>query len=134
MEIEFRKIQKIYNGVFPLSHLELILKEININTRLNSLICQYLKKKTQKSFIDFQNFKLLISRFSGSYDDLIDMIFEVISYPKEIIKDKDLILIIKSFKPGLRSSKINRSQNYSIYFFRTNKRIIRRVTDTRRIY
>lgn len=114
METEFRKIQKINNGVFPLSHLELILKEININTRLISLICQYFKKKTQKSFIDFQNFKLLISRFSESYEDLIAMIFEIISFPKDIIKDKDLILIIKSFKPGLRSSKINRLQNYSI--------------------
>jgi hypothetical protein len=116
MDYEFRRIEKINNGVFPISQLESILKELNINTRLISLICHYLKKKTQKTFIDFQNFKLLITRFSESYEDLIAMIFEIISFPKDNIKDKDLIVIIKSLKPGLRSSKRNKLEK-KFYLF-----------------
>jgi hypothetical protein len=100
MEPEFVRIEKIHNGVFPIVYLQTILKELDVNSKLSSLIISYLKKKTQKSFIDFQNLKNLIHKFSESYDDLIDIVFDIISYPREYVKKKDLSNLLKSQRPS----------------------------------
>lgn len=106
MENEFRRIEKLNNGIFPINFLENILKELDINAKLNSLIITYFKKKTQKSFIDFQNFKLVIIRFSEGYDNLLPFLFEIITFPKDSINKNDLFIIIKAIKSDLSSSKI----------------------------
>ena len=106
MEIVFRQIEKENNGLFTIIYFENILKELDVHHKLISLIISYLKKKTQKSFLDFENFKLLISRFSEGNEDKIQQIFEIISFPKDYINKNELFVLIKSFRPGLNSSKI----------------------------
>jgi hypothetical protein len=86
------------NGVFPINYFESILIELDVNAKLSSLIISYLKKKTQKSFIDFHNLKHLIYKFSESYEDMIEIIFEILSYPMDYIKRSDLLKLIKSFR------------------------------------
>jgi hypothetical protein len=106
MEEEFKEIEKKNGGYFPISNFELILKKINIIPKLIHLISSYFKKKTQKSFIDFENFKYLIMKFSESYDDLIEILFKIISYPKEYINRKDMKSIIKSFSLTTNSNQL----------------------------
>jgi len=99
--LEFKKIEKENNGLFTLSYLKTILNELEINQKLIVLILSYFKKKTNKSFIDIKNMKFLLSRFSQGIDEMVEMLFEIISYPKEYISRVDLISLIKSYKTGL---------------------------------
>ncbi len=99
--MEFKKIEKENNGLFTLSYLKSILNELEINQKLIVLILSYFKKKTNKSFIDIENMKKFLSRFSQGNDEMVEMLFEIISYPKEFISRVDLISLIKSYKNGL---------------------------------
>jgi hypothetical protein len=99
--LEFKKIEKENNGLFTLSYLKSILNELEINQKLIVLILSYFKKKTNKSFIDIENMKKFLSRFSQGNDEMVEMLFEIISYPKEFISRVDLISLIKSYKNGL---------------------------------
>jgi hypothetical protein len=51
MERSFNIIETNNNGVFPISALESILKEIEVNSLLISLIISHIKTKTQKVFV-----------------------------------------------------------------------------------
>jgi hypothetical protein len=66
------------------------------------VICSYLKKKTQKSFIDFQNFKQMIIKLGN--DDNVRYLFEAIAFPRDSIKKSELFVQIKSFKSDISSS------------------------------
>jgi hypothetical protein len=83
MESEFILIEKMFNGVFPIKHLENMLMELDINKTLVNYIGLYLKKKTQKAFIDFQNLKYIIEKFSGDYTSMYKFLFELLVYPEE---------------------------------------------------
>jgi hypothetical protein len=106
MEYEFKLIERNNNGVFPIYYLENIFKELDLHSKLSSLIISYIKKKTQKSYIDFSNFKQLIQKFSEPTENLSDILFDVISFPKDYINKSDLFILIKSVKPDLTSSNL----------------------------
>jgi hypothetical protein len=114
MENEFKKIEKSNNGLFTISYLENILNELEINRKLISLIVSYLKKKTQKTFINFELFKILIGKLSHNREKICDYLFEMASYPNDYINKLDLFLLIKSTNPNINSSNINKF-NYRGY-------------------
>ena len=57
----FQRIIKEENGVFPISHFENMLKEINVIQSLIDIIGNFLRQKSQKTFINFQNFKEILN-------------------------------------------------------------------------
>jgi hypothetical protein len=84
--------------------LENIFNQLGINPKFTGLICSFLKKKTQKTFLDFQNFKQMVIKLST--EDSVKYLFEAIACPRENIKKSDLFIQIKSFKGEINSSKI----------------------------
>ena len=57
----FQKFVKEENGVFPISLFEKMLKEINVIQSLIDIIGNFLRQKSQKTFINFQNFKEILN-------------------------------------------------------------------------
>jgi hypothetical protein len=49
------------DGLFPISLFEDMLGEINVDDGLIEIIGNYLRKKTQKSFFNFNLFKEILS-------------------------------------------------------------------------
>jgi hypothetical protein len=103
IESEFRVIEKENGGLFTISFLEDIFRQMDINPKFSNLICAYLRKKTQKNFIDFQNFKLMVVKLST--EDSVRYLFDAIAFPRDFIKKSDLFVQIKSFKNEINSSK-----------------------------
>ena len=61
MKKAFQKFVKEENGVFPISLFEKMLKEINVIQSLIDIIGNFLRQKSQKTFINFQNFKEILN-------------------------------------------------------------------------
>ena len=61
MKKAFQKIVKEENGVFPIALFEKMLKEINVIQSLIDVIGNFLRQKSQKTFINFQNFKEILN-------------------------------------------------------------------------
>ena len=57
----FNKIIKDENGVFPIALFEKMLKEINVIQSLIDVIGNFLRQKSQKTFINFQVFKEILN-------------------------------------------------------------------------
>ena len=57
----FQKIIKEENGVFPIALFEKMLKEINVIQSLIDVIGNFLRQKSQKTFINFQVFKEILN-------------------------------------------------------------------------
>ena len=57
----FQKIIKEENGVFPIALFEKMLKEINVIQSLIDVIGNFLREKSQKTFINFQVFKEILN-------------------------------------------------------------------------
>ena len=57
----FQKIIKEENGVFPIALFEKMLKEINVIQSLIDVIGNFLRQKSQKTFINFQIFKEILN-------------------------------------------------------------------------
>ena len=103
LEPEFRNIEKKNDGIFPISLFEDMLKEININARLIEIIGGYLKKKTKKSFFNFDLFKEVLSLLiyeetnpKKVFKDICNGIFTLISYPKNFIDKKSLLALFQN--------------------------------------
>ena len=100
---EFKNIEKRNNGIFPISLFEDMLKEINVNEILIEIIGDFLKKKSKKSFFNFDLFKELLSLLIPEeinqkkyYKEIITRIFIIIAYPKNYIQRKVLLNIFKN--------------------------------------
>ena len=105
LEDEFRNIERRNNGIFPISLLEEMLREINVNKELITIIGDYLRKKAKKSFINFDLFKELLSLLTSEennqkkYNKEINKgLFVLISYPNNYIDKKKLINLLKNEK------------------------------------
>ena len=103
LEPEFRRIEHQNNGIFPITLFESMLRDIDIKDYLIDIISNYLLKKTQKSFMNFELFKeilsLLISEHSSANrtnKQINTSIFNIISYPKNSIKKSTLIDLFKN--------------------------------------
>ena len=115
---EFEEYEKMNNGVFTISYLEDMLKEINVNQSIIKIIGNYLTLKTKKSFFNFDLFKevlaLLTNDEANNYnlnnkynDNLTDGLFILLSYPNDYIAKNALISFIKENKPELSVSQMN---------------------------
>ena len=100
---QFKNIEKKNNGVFPISVFEDMLREIDVDENLIEIIGDYLKKKTQKSFFNFDLFKEVLSLLISGDDnqkkknkEISKGLFILISYPKNYIKRKNLINLFKN--------------------------------------
>ena len=99
---EFKNIERKNNGVFPISVFEDMLREIDVEDGLIDIIGDYIKKKSCKSFFNFDLFKevlsFLISEEKSQKKKTIEIIkglFILISYPNKYIERKNLIKIFK---------------------------------------
>ena len=129
----FQRIIKEENGVFPISTFENMLKEINVIQSLIDIIGNFLRQKSQKTFINFQNFKEILNLIiipdtnfnlleeenktnnkndteeinnEKSKEEIIDGLFTLFAYPNDIIHKKNFFLFAKSTKPKLSSNTI----------------------------
>ena len=105
LSVEFKNIEKKHDGIFPISVFEDMLREININNSLVEIIGNYLTKKTQKSFFNFDLFKeilsLLISQETNqnrNNKEVCKGLFKLISYPKNNIDRNTLLKYFKNKK------------------------------------
>ena len=102
---EFKKIELENNGIFPITLFETMLEDINIKKVYIDLIGNYLRKKAQKSFLNFDLFKEILSLFITEYTSesktnkqINTSLFNIIAYPKNKIKKSDLINILTKEK------------------------------------
>ena len=125
LQEEFKNIEKKNNGVFPISLFEEMLKEINIDDNLVEVIGDYLKKKSKKSFMNFDLFKevlsLLIPQTTNQikYNKEISKgIFTLISYPKNFIVNKSLLKLFKNdYNIVKEINKLEKGKNIEINQF-----------------
>ena len=116
LENEFQKIEFENGHIFPISLLENMLKEINVLQSLIDIIGNYLRKKTQKSFLNYDLFEELLFSFGIGYknnkqndkSDIIDNLFELFSFPKNYVTKAEFFIFIKSTKKDLSSDIINK--------------------------
>ena len=136
MKKTFHNITKEENGTFPIYLFENMLKEINVIQSLIDIIGNFLRQKSQKTFINFQNFKEMINLIiipdtnftlidekekeannnninenndnyeEKSKDEIIDGLFTLFAFPKDYISKKNFFLFAKATKPQLNSNTI----------------------------
>ena len=102
---EFKNIERKNNGIFPITLFETMLRDINIKEIYIDLIGNYLRKKAQKSFLNFELFKEILSSFisehtsqSKTNKQINTSLFNLIAYPKNSIKKSILINLLTKEK------------------------------------
>ena len=106
IEKEFHLHESRNNGVFPIVSLEKMLEEINIIQSIINAIGNYLRKKTQKSYLNFNTLKDLLKCIHNS-NSIQEFLFDILSYPKDYIKQNDLFIFMKDTNSSLSSEVIN---------------------------
>ena len=130
MKKTFQHILKEENGTFPISLFEKMLKEINVIQSLIDVIGNFLRQKSQKTFINFQNLKETINLiiipdtnftliedkekvnnidnnpYEKSKEEIIDGLFTLFAFPNDYISKKNFFLFAKTTKPQLSSNTI----------------------------
>ena len=103
LEPEFKRLEQQNNGIFPISLFESMLRDINIKDNLIDIIGNYILKRTQKSFMNFELFKEILSLLISEHlnvnktnKQINTSIFNIISYPKNSIKKNVLIDLFKN--------------------------------------
>ena len=96
MEVEFKRIEKLNDGVFHISLFEKILYEVGINLNIVNLIIVYIKRKIQRNFIDFKSFKQFLLSFTCENELKIKFLFEILSFPNENIDKRFFISIMNN--------------------------------------
>lgn len=102
---EFKNIERENNGIFPITLFETMLRDINIKEIYIDLIGNYLRKKAQKSFLNFELFKEILFSFisehtsqSKTNKQINTSLFNLIAYPKNSIKKSILINLLTKEK------------------------------------
>ena len=119
---EFKNIERKNNGIFPISVLEDMLREINVIEPLIKIIGNYITKKTKKSFLNFDLFKeilsLLISEETNSKKkkkEIMKGLFTLISYPNDYI-NRNYLLELFEDQPKIDSLKIGKQIDFSGFY------------------
>lgn len=118
---KFEEYKNMNNGIFPVSLLENMLKEINVVPSLIDLISNYIKKKTQKGICTFELFKQVFSVLNISLDNeekkernkqiFTDGLFLLFSYPNDFIDKTTFCSFIKMTKNDYSLDSINNLLN-----------------------
>ena len=115
LEREFKKIEKENENIFPIILFENMLKEINVIQSLIDIICNYLRQKSQKCFLNYEIFQELLLMFQIDESNekidnnkILDILFIIFSYPYEYITKAAFFIFIKSTKKDLSSEIINK--------------------------
>ena len=102
---EFKKIEIENNGIFPIALFETMLRDIDIKEIYIDIIGNYLRKKAQKSFLNFELFKEILSSLISEHvsekntnKQINTAIFNFLSYPKDNIKKSDLVNLLQREK------------------------------------
>jgi hypothetical protein len=105
LESEFKRIEYRNNGIFPISLFESMLRDIDIKEEYINIIGNYVRKKTQKSFLNCDLFKEILSLLISEHTSLTKTnkqintsLFYLISYPKNTIKKTTLIELLQREK------------------------------------
>lgn len=105
---QFEKEKGKKGGFYPLASLNQYLLDVNVNNNIVNYIMRYIQKTTMKNFIDYETFYSLISTLPPSNSNKsLEYLFNILSYPNDIIKKNTLIDIIQS----IQSNSINSSNN-----------------------
>ena len=109
MKYYFNRDNSVVSGHMPFSAFEKIMKELRVNQKLIDIIITFLKNHTMKDYINFQDFKNLMSNiyYRVSYKQKKKSLFKMlltISNEKSSIEIKKLAKILKienkEFKPS----------------------------------
>ena len=113
---KFEEYKSKNNGIFPLSLLRKMLKEIHIIPSLIDLITNYIEKKTQKGLCTFELFKefltILTIDLEGQESDNNKKIFKeglflLFSYPNDYIDKTSFCSFIQLTKNNFSLNSIN---------------------------
>ena len=120
LENEFARIQYENGNIFPITLFEKMLKDINVIQSLIDIICNYLRQKSQKNFINYDLFIEILSLFqldtdidienneSNNKDIILDRLFDLFSYPNDYVTKTAFFIFVKSTKKNLSSNVINK--------------------------
>ena len=120
---EFKNIEKRNNGIFPISLFEDMLREIRIEDDIIRIIGDYLRKKTKKSFFNFELLKeilLLLIPEDNNKDDIFKGIFILLSYPKNYIDKNTILNIFKNIKLDTNGKNVIESHTELKKFVKNN--------------
>ena len=105
LEIEFRKIERQNNGIFPITLFETMLNDIDIKEIYIDIIGNYIRKRAQKSFLNFELFKEILTSLISEHNSELKTnkqintsLFNLIAYPKNTIKKSVLINLLSKEK------------------------------------
>lgn len=118
MNPKFISYEKENNGAFPLKLFDNMLSEIGVNNKIINIIISYLKLKTQKSFLMFEQFKWIMEKFSSEDSEaLVNFLFRLLSNDKTELNTKDLVYFLKTYSK-LPSKDIQKLlENYNLNQF-----------------
>ena len=110
---KFEEYKSKNNGIFPLTLLKNMLKEIHIIRSLIDLIINYIEKKTQKGICTFELFKEVLSILSIDLDEkenkkiFTEGLFLIFSYPNNYIDKTAFCSFIQLTKNDYNLNSIN---------------------------
>ena len=115
LKLKFEEHKSKNNGIFPLSLLRKMLKEIHIIPSLIDLITNYIEKKTQKGICTFELFKefltILTIELEGEEPDnkkiFKEGLFLLFSYPNDYIDKTSFCSFIQLTKNNFSLNSIN---------------------------
>ena len=114
---KFEEYKSKNNGIFPLSLLRHMLKEINITPSLIDLITNYIEKKTKKGICTFELFKEVLSILSIDLNEkenkkiFTEGLFLLFSYPNDWIDKTAFCSFIQLTKNDFNLNSINKILN-----------------------
>ena len=130
---EFKNIENKNNGLFSISLFEDMLRQINVSEILIHIIGDFLRKKTQKTFINFNTFKEVLSLIlfdenlsQSKYNTYIYKgLFILLSYPKNYIDKNSLLnIFVNNIDTSFIGDKIEFSQFYKSNILNNNNHIL----------
>ena len=115
LKLKFEEYKSKHNGIFPLSLVRKMLKEIHIIPSLIDLITNYIEKKTQKGICTFELFKefltILTIELEGEEPDnkkiFKEGLFLLFSYPNGYIDKTSFCSFIQLTKNNFSLNAIN---------------------------
>ena len=115
----FSRYKKFNNNIFPLNLFEDMLNQVRIIPSFIEVICNYIKKKTEKSILSFEIFKEILSILTIPVEEneqenkkeITRGLFKLFSYPENYIERSYFFHFIQSTKKDYSEKVINNLLN-----------------------